>query len=359
MDGSREDSFNMDALETAVSMASIAEEDYPSNVFTGMDALDLLRDTPQKLYSDSTTKLLGSLGAMEESASSFQYVNTAMDSKTFSDVVLKPEDPMWQTPITPEPPIVGNSGRSPQAKIDRDFVDSLLATARATSASPIPSSSIPASPVESSSLPPFSDRKITPPHHKKSSSGSDHHFHMFHWGRSHTPTEDHASLKMEKSDSMTDGQKASTSGEKSHFHLKWPHRTKHHSTEDKKSDEKVHHGSSHHFQDFVHIFRRLSHSGSSHKDIMDDKESISEPPRKHHRVQRIASGGANDIQRPPVVIRDRSHSMGARPKKRTSTTADNTIQSVYSIYDDIVKEGKHAVEYVVPAAATRWLPLCV
>ena len=313
------ENFSIADLETAVSMASIADESYSSQVFSGIDALELIEDTPQQPKSESNTSLIGSDGSMTgtQSANSFQY--TALDNKSFSSVGLKPNDPMWQTCLTPEPAI------SPQPKLDPEFIDDLLTMV--DDVPPVLSTSL-----EASSLP-YQPVTATHRHHpKKSSSHSNFEplSHIFSWGRSHSPPND---VKM---DCSVDGQKVSS--DKGHRpHLKWPHRTKHHSvSEDKKSGE---HGSSHHFQEIVHYFRRFSHSHSSHdnqKEMDVDKETGTEPARRH-RVHRISSGGDGDKSAPPILFRDRSHSMGAKPKKRADP---QTIQAVYTIYDNIVKEGK-------------------
>lgn len=356
----KEDSFSMADLETAVSMASIADENYPSQVFTGMNSMELLGDHVPKQVTSSNTSLMGSVSSLSatESANSFQYRNqSSLADKSFSSVGLKPNDPMWNTSSASTTPEPGIQSPANQSHLDREFINDLLTMTEEVPINPLPvdSTSLPFLPEHSTSASTFTTTTTTthhaPPSRAKSSSRiSTEPFHIFSWGRSHSPP-DNGSNKM---DCSVDGQKISSSGssgDKGHFHLKWPHRHKHHSVEEKKVDQSHSsgghsHGSSHHFQELVHYFRRFSHHGShhgshsshgshhgSHKEMGDDKET--EPPRKQ-RVQRISSGNAGEVST-PVVFRDRSHSMGAKPKKR----AENTIQAVYTIYDSIVKEGKH------------------
>jgi hypothetical protein len=84
--------------------------------------------------------------------------------------------------------------------------------------------------------------------------------------------------------------------------------------------------------------RRISHIGSH------EKEVGSEPVRKHVRVHRASSSEESE-KLPPAPMRDRSHSTGAKPKKRTDSDVTTSIQTVYNIYDKIVKEGN---DYVIP-----------
>lgn len=333
MEGKDNDSFSMHELANAVSMASIADERYPSEVFTDFQKFSDGGEYSALMESDHSI-------AGTESANSFQYENPSLIEKRLSTVGLKTNDPMWNSS---EPTAHPSAGK--ESHIDRAFVEDLLTLVDTVDAN--------SSQAESTSLPIHTDKDRRRPSRAKSFSRmSSEHFHIFPWGRSHSPTPSDnsssggGSMKM---DCSVDGQKMSSSSSDKgghHRHFRWPHRTKHHSVEDKKSsDHGSHgshgHGSSHHFQELVHYFRRFSHLGhDSHKDhnTHDDKEM--EPPRKQ-RVQRTSSGHGHDdvsvkVAAAAPMIRDRSHSMGAKPKKRN----ENTIQAVYTIYDSIVKEGK-------------------
>lgn len=324
---SKEDSFSIADLETAVSMASIADDSYPSQVFTGCEALEVERGySSNKGDTASTTSLLGSDSSMGESASSFQYTSPSLPGKSFSSVALKLDDPMWQPCLTPEPSL------SPQPKHDPEFINDLLSlvdeipSATASIDSP---SSLPFHPVANI-------RQQIPVRAKSSSKISLEPFHFFPFGKSHSHSQDeHSKTGDSKMDCATDGQKMSSpSGEKSHRYF-WSHRTKHHSADEKKTDHthSVGQGSHHLFHDLGHYIRRISHIGSH------EKEVGIEPPRKHNRVHRASS--SEDSEKPaPLPMRDRSHSTGAKPKKRTENCDVNSIQTVYSIYDKIVKEGK-------------------
>ena len=325
---SKEDSFSIADLETAVSMASIADKDY-SQVFAGCEALEVeRRNTPNMGDTTSTTSLLGSDISMGESAGSFQYISPSQPDKNFSSVALKLDDPMWQPCLTPEPSL------SPQPKHDPEFINDLLSLVEespsATTSADSPSS-LPFHPVANVS-------HQVRPRAKSFSKLSLEAFHFFPFGKSHSQDE-HSKGDDNKMDSATDGQKMSSpSAEKAHRHFWSSHRTKHHSIEDKKTDQPSaaagpSHGSSHLFHDLGHYLRRISHLGSH------EKEVGAEPVRKHTRVHRASSSEESE-KLPPVPMRDRSHSMGAKPKKRTDNSDVTTsIQTVYNIYDKIVKEG--------------------
>jgi hypothetical protein len=326
----KEESFSIADLETAVSMASISDGSYPSEVFTGCEALEVERgNTPNKGDTASTTSLLGSDSSMGECGSSFQYTSPCLPDKSFSSVALKLDDPMWQPCLTPDPSL------SPQPKHDPEFINDLLSlvdenpSATASVDSP---SSLPFHPVTDIS-------QSVPIRAKSSNRISLEPFHFFPFGKSHSHDE-RSKGDDTKMDSTTDGQKMSSSVEKSHRYF-WSHRTKHHSVDDKKTDHTTSsvghsahsHGSSHLLHDLGHYIRRISHIGSHEKDV------ATEPPRKHNRVHRASS--SEDSEKPsPLPMRDRSHSTGAKPKKGADTCDVTSIQTVYNIYDKIVKEGK-------------------
>lgn len=321
--------FSMDDLETAVSMASIADESYPSQVFTELEPLEVESvNIPQKSNA-STISLLGSLSTMDatESVNSFQYTNLCMPANSFSSVALKSDDPMWLSCLTPEPPI------TPLPMVDHEFINDLLSL---VDENPVAGAS-----VDSPSSLPFHPEpnviRQLPPRAKSSSKISAESFHhLFSFGKSHSHPNEETKSGSVKLDCSIDGQKMS--GEKGHRHF-WSHRTKHSSIEDKKNDSSNStshsHGSSHILHELGHYLRRFSHS-SSH-----DKEVGTEPPRKHNRVHRVSY--SEDSEKPaPIAMRDRSHSMGAKPKKRNdkTNTSPQAVQTVYNIYDTIVKEGK-------------------
>ncbi|KAI9555243.1 putative AMP-activated protein kise gamma (2) subunit [Daphnia sinensis] len=337
----REELFSMDDLETAVSMASIADESYPSQVFTELEPLEVESvNIPQKSDS-STISLLGSLGTMDatESVNSFQYTNPCMPVNSFSSVALKSDDPMWQSCLTPEPPI------SPVPKVDHEFINDLLSL---VDENPVAVASVDSP----SSLPFHPELNVSrqlPTRAKSSSKISAETFHhLFSFGKSHSHPNEETKSGSAKMDCSTDGQKmSSSSGEKGHRHF-WSHRTKHSSMEDKKHDSSNStshsHGSSHILHELGHYLRRFSHS-TSH-----DKEVGTEPPRKHNRVHRVSY--SEDSEKPaPIAMRDRSHSMGAKPKKRSDkiTTSPQAVQTVYNIYDTILPINR------VEAVDARWL----
>lgn len=344
--------FSMDDLETAVSMASIADESYPSQVFTELEPLEVESvNIPQKSNA-STISLLGSLSTMDatESVNSFQYTNLCMPANSFSSVALKSDDPMWLSCLTPEPPI------TPLPKVDHEFINDLLSL---VDENPVAEAS-----VDSPSSLPFHPEpnviRQLPPRAKSSSKISTESFHhLFSFGKSHSHPNEETKSGSVKMDCSIDGQKMS--GEKGHRHF-WSHRTKHSSIEDKKNDSSNStshsHGSSHILHELGHYLRRFSHS-SSH-----DKEVGTEPPRKHNRVHRVSY--SEDSEKPaPIAMRDRSHSMGAKPKKRNdkTNTSPQAVQTVYNIYDTIVKEGKYRLINKlcwllinrVEAVGARWL----
>ncbi|XP_057373114.1 uncharacterized protein LOC130693856 isoform X2 [Daphnia carinata] len=327
----KQEYFSMEDLETAVSMASIADESYPSQVFTELEPLEVESvNIPQK-SDTSTISLLGSLGTMDatESVNSFQYTNPCMPVNSFSSVALKSDDPMWQSCLTPEPAI------SPVPKVDHEFISDLLSL---VDENPVAVASVDSP----SSLPFQPEPKVSRqlPTRAKSSSkiSADSFHHLFSFGKSHSHPNEETKSGSVKMDCSVDGQKMSSSaGEKGHRHF-WSHRTKHSSIEDKKTDSSNStshsHGSSHILHELGHYLRRFSHI-SSH-----DKEVGTEPPRKHTRVHRVSY--SEDSEKPaPVAMRDRSHSMGAKPKKRNDKidTSPQAVQTVYNIYETIVKEG--------------------
>lgn len=331
----KEENFSITDLEAAVSMSSIADEDY-AQVFTGCEGLEVERgNTPNKGDTASTTSLLGSDVSMGESASSFQFISPGQSDKNFSSVALKSEDPMWQPCLTPEPSL------SPQPKHDPEFINDLLSLVEespSATASVDSPSSLPFHPVAHIS-------QQVRPRAKSFGKLSLEAFHFFPFGKSHSQGQDEQHSKGEdsKMDSATDGQKMSSSSmEKPHRHFWSSHRTKHHSVEDKKTEHPSpagpSHGSSHLFHDLGHYLRRISHIGSH------EKEVGSEPVRKHVRIHRASSSEESE-KLPPAPMRDRSHSTGAKPKKRTDSDVTTSIQTVYNIYDKIVKEGN---DYVIP-----------
>lgn len=340
----KEEIFSMDHLETAVSMASIADESYSSQVFTELEALKAESvNIPQKCGA-STTSLLGSLSTMDatESSNSFEYANPCLPDSSFSSVALKLDDPMWQSCMTPEPPVL------PQPKVDPVFISDLLSL--------IDENPIAVASVDSPSNLPFHPEPNIhqlPSRAKSSAKLSTEPFHnFFSFGKSHSHPNEETKNHSVKMDCSVDGQKmSSTAEEKGHRHF-WSHRTKHASIEDKKHDNSNSashsHGSSHILHELGHYLRRFSNS-TSH-----DKEAGTEPPRKHNRVHRVSS--SEDGEKPaPTVMRDRSHSTGAKPKKHSDKTnmGAQPVQAVYNIYDSIVKEGKYIINKQVTSVAKR------
>lgn len=318
-------------LEAAVSMVSLDVTNVSNDVFL---TDDLLPPPPSALLvgTDSTMSIMESLpsSSQTEAASSFEFgEDPFLGRQKLSAVVLKPLDPMWDSTArqeTPEPAIhpAPPAAQPPQryhhqAKYDQQFMDDLLFL---SSHSPSPSTMSDPFPMH-------------PEGGRKRSSVSESHDHP-HPG---------------EVDSSVDGQKLSSSASggggrehKSHWPIRRSsHRAKHASMEDKKTPSP--HGS-HHFHDLIHYLRKFSHSGS-HKEIHVDecKEATEDAPSsgKHHRWAHRNSVGSRPTSssNDSAEFRVRAHSTGGGGGVRPKVRPPGTCQAVYSIYDNIVKEGKH------------------
>ena len=320
-------------LEAAVSMVSLNEAAAMNDVFLAAD--DLLPPPPSALLvgSGSDTSMMDSMpssNATETASSSFEYgEDPFLGRPKLSAVVLKPLDPMWDSAAghqatTPEPAMQVSPSSQQRyhhaAKYDPQFVEDLLFLS-----SHSPSPSCDSDPFQMMAEGP--PRKVVRARSSVSESRDTDH---------HVPAE---------IDCSVDGQKVSSISPGREHKGYWPikrssHRAKHSSAEDKGKSSH----SPHHFHDFVHYLRKFSHGGS-HKDIqLDDcKEATEDRPSgsKMSRFHRNSVGSRpSSANENSAEFRVRAHSTGGgggvRPKKRPGT-----IQAVYSIYDNIVKEGKH------------------